>query len=289
VSSRPGLVARAVGALVAAILLAGCQGGLTARQGRPDRGLTFRSPIEPVEQEIASPADIRSVLAARSQPVRGLRARLEILVGEGGRRNPRQRFQALAYVDPPGFMRVRAQQNGASVFDLLVDGGNATAVVVPERVVYRGSVRELERAPQATLGIAPSLLFETLDVEAVLARRLQRETPEMERRPDGIYLWFAGGQARSVDEIVCRTSDLLVERVTRWQGRRKLGEVRFWAYERVGGQAIVPVEFAIENAAGGAVLVRLSDVRLNEPRTPQLASIDVPQGFAEHDFSEPLR
>ena len=198
--------------LLAALVLGGCRGGLTARHGRPDRGLTFRSPLEPLKEQVHSAAEIRQVLAQRSRPVRGLKARLEILAGEGGRRNPRQRFDALAYIDPPDFVRIRANQGGTVVFDLLVDGENATAVVVPERVVYRGGVRELERSPQATLGLAVSLLFETIDIEASLAERLRRESPNIERRRDFLHLWFPSGTRNRSEEIVLRGADLLVVR-----------------------------------------------------------------------------
>lgn len=269
-----------------AVVLGGCR-GFTARMGKPDRGMTFRSPLPPVKVKAASAEDIRKVLTQRSQPVRGLKARVEITVGEGGRRNPRQRFDAFAYVDPPDFLRVRAQQGGTTVFDVLVDGHNATAVIVPERLVLRGSTVELNRSPQATLGIAPALLFEAINVEAALAGRLQRQQCEISMGAEKIILWFANGNV--AEEFVLRRQDLLVERLTQWRGRRKMGEVRFWAYENYPSWGCVASEFVIENAAGGAALFRLTDVRLGEERTPQLVAMEIPEGFEVKPLIEGMR
>lgn len=267
-------------ALLAIILLAGsgCQ-GLTAKQGRPDRGLVFRSPLSPLKRQVETVEDVRKILAERAQPVHGLKARLEIIVGAAGRRNPKQRFDAMAYVDPPNFLRIRANQNGAVVFDLLVDNDEATVVIVPERLAIRGSLRELNRAPRITGGIRPADLFDALNIESRLVELLRREEPQMASTRDTLQLWFAGADRRSATEIELRRSDLLTQRLTRWQGRRKMGEVRFWAYDHVDQRVLVPTTFALENADGGALLVNLSDVKLNEPRTPQLATIDIPEGF----------
>lgn len=269
-----------------AAMLGGCR-GFTARMGKPDRGMTFRSPLQPVKVKAISAEWIRKILAQRSQHVQGLKARVEITVGEGGRRNPRQRFDAFAYVDPPHFLRVRAQQSGTTIFDVLVDGHNATAVIVPERLVLRGSTVELNRSPQATLGIAPALLFEAVNVEAALADRLLRQDCEIRVGAEKIHLWFANGNV--AEEFVLRRQDLLVERLTQWRGRRKAGEVRFWAYENYPSWGCVATEFVIENAAGGAALFRLTDVHLGEELTPQLAAMQIPEGFEVKPLIEEMR
>ncbi len=271
--------------LLVALFFAACQGPLTARHGRPDRGLSFRSPLEPVSPPIQSAADVRRVLAGRSKPVRGLKTRLEIILGESGRRNPRQRLEALAYVDPPYFMRLRASQNGAVVFDLLVDGNDATAVIVPERTALRGSLRSLERDTRFTGGLAPSLIFEIVNVESLLAAKLKREDVHFEMGREGISLVVRGARAGEVEQYVLRRADLLVQRVTRWQGRRKVGEIRIWAYEKTAEGVLIATDFVIENALGGAALVRLKDLRLNEPRTPALASLEIPAGFDVRELS----
>ena len=270
-----------------ALLLVGCHQGFNSRMGKPDRGLTFRSPLAPHEGTIASPEEIRSILARRSRPVQGLRARLEILVGESGRHKPRQRFEALAYIDPPDFLRVRASQNGSTVFDLLIDGQRAQAIIVPERMALLGSTRELNESPQATLGVPPALLFEAVNVEATLVEKLGREKCDWTAERGGYRLRFA--TAKGYEEFVLRREDLLVQRIAQWVGRKKAGEVRFWAYETLPSQGLIATEFAVENAAGGAALFRLSDVRLNEPRTPALATLEIPAEFQQHTLRRTSR
>lgn len=284
--SRVSHVARSVFAFVmVALFLGGCQGPLTARHGRPDRGFSFRSPLEPINVPIRSPETVRRVLAQRSRPVQGLKARLEILMGEGARRNPRQRLEALVYVDPPDFMRLRASQNGAVVLDLLVDGDDATALVVPERMAFRGSLHSLEENTRLTGGLAPSLIFEIVNIESSLAARLRKENVRLELGRETLTLVMRGARASEVEQYVLRSADVLVQRKTRWLGRRKVGEVRFWAYEKMPDGGVVPTDFVIENALGGAALVRMRDLRLNEPRTPALASLEIPPGFEVRDLS----
>ncbi len=264
----------------------GCQGGLSARQGRPDRNMQFHSPLAPVQREIRSPADVRDELAKRAHAVRGLKARAEILIGEGGRRSPRQRFEALAYIDPPDFLRVRASQSGAVMFDLLVKGNQATAVIIPEKTVVRGNLADIARAPELLGGMHPRQLFDTVNIEALLVSWLEQTRPQFKLRSNRIYLSFQETEQNRLREVVLRRQDLLVERMTTWNGRRKEGEVRFWAYEKItDAGSVIPVEFAIENAKGGAVLIRLSNVRLDEPRTPELGTVEIPEGFAERSLS----
>ncbi|MGB9693052.1 MAG: hypothetical protein ACPL7D_12895 [Candidatus Sumerlaeaceae bacterium] len=283
-AKRTRLAASLLWLLFAVALFSGCQ-GLTARQGRPDYDLEFRSPLAPVTGEIRSPHDVRDVLAKRARAIRGLRARAEIFIGRGGRRSPRQRFDALAYVDPPDFLRVRASQSGAGVFDLLVKDGFATAVIIPEKMVVTGPLAELERAPEILGGMAPTQVFDAVDVEALLLRRLESDPAEFYPARDRLHFWFRNERQMREQEFVVRRRDLLVERLTMWQGRRKMGEIRFWAYEQVAdGNSVVPVEFAIENAKGGAFLVRLSEVRLDQPRSPELATIEIPEGFAKQSL-----
>lgn len=255
-------------------------------QGRPDRGLAFRSPLAPLASPPSDVAQVRRLVEERARPVRGLRARMEMLVGASRRNQPRQRFEALAFFDPPTFLRVRAIQNGVAVFDLLVDADRATLVVVPERTVWRGSLRELRQAPRLTAGIAPDVLLRAIDIDNLLTERLRENQPRASFSSDFIELAFDTSHDKEEEQFVLRRSDLLVQRYVRLSGRRRLSEVRYWAYEKMPGGGVYPTQFAVENAAGGAFLVRLNEVRVGEKREARLATIDIPEGFVERSFSE---
>jgi hypothetical protein len=175
---------------------------------------------------------------------------------------------------------MRATQSGATVFDLLVKDQTSTLIVLPDRTVYRGRLLDLERDSRLTAGISPRLLLDVLRIEEILRDRLASGNIAVRTANKGRLTLTADDPHSGETEIfTVRSVDGLVERYRRFRGRRKLFEVRFWSYEDVDG-CVVPTRFAVENAAGGAILVTLSEVQLNQPRTAALETIEVPEGFA---------
>jgi len=263
--------------VLVALLMTGCQ-GLATMQGRPDTGLSFSSPLPPLENPVRDSAALRKVLDSRAKAVRSVRARANIVVGSG--RDARQRFEGLIFVEPGQFLRMRATQSGATVFDLLVKDQTSTLIVLPDRTVYRGRLLDLERDSRLTAGISPRLLLDVPRIEEILRDRFASGNIAVRTANKGRLTLTADDPHSGETEIfTVRSVDGLVERYRRLRGRRKLFEVRFWSYEDVDG-CVVPTRFAVENAAGGAILVTLSEVQLNQPRTAALETVEVPEGFA---------
>jgi hypothetical protein len=211
-------------------------------------------------------------LTARAQQADSVRLQGELIVGAAGRRNPRQRFDLLLFAKPPDFARVRALQNGATFFDVLLRGQNLEVAVVPERTLYRGTLAELRRYPQVLGGLDVRELLDSLFVESALVRKLRRGgEPLFYTGRDHYEIRFAlprGGEER----YRLRQTDLLVDRYQRFLGNRRVAEIRIWRYDLVEGKYLVPTQFAVEATGGASVLLTAQQVTVNEPVTDALQS-----------------
>lgn len=278
-----------VALLVVVVLSAvGCR-GLGRFPGRADERMSFQSPLPALAERHLSLTQIARHLTTRAQQANSVRLQGELIVGAAGRRNPRQRFDLLLFAKPPDFARVRALQNGATFFDVLLRGQSLEVAVVPDRTLYRGSVAELRQYPQVLGGVDVRELLDSLFIESALLRKLWRGgEPLFYASRDHYEIRFAiprGGEER----YQLRKADLLVDRYQRFVSNRRLAEIRFWRYELVEGKYLIPTQIALEGTGGASVLLNAQQVSVNEPVTDALRAPIPSADLQVKSFAEAAR
>jgi hypothetical protein len=248
--------------------------------------MEFQSPLPPVGETNLGLPQIRSKLSERSGNVRTIRANLDIVVGAGGRRNPRQQFQALLFAQPPDFLRVRGNQGGMQAFDILLEKNDVQVVIAPERAYYRGTLTELRANPEILAGVYPGELIDNFVVEQTLLKRLEAYPQALLYSTRDHYEIRFSYSDGSAERYQMRKRDLLVDRYQRFFGNRAVSEIRFWGYDIYDGRFLLPSQFAVDLGGGGAFLIRVTEMRVNEPSTPQIGQMLVPQGFEQRGFSQ---
>lgn len=263
-------------------LLSGCPkggsifGGRRSRQERKE----FRSPIAPVAQGEMSQPEVMAKLGERNSRIESIRASLDLTVGSG---RGSQQFQTSLFIKNPDFLRVRGSQNAGTVFDVLISRGEAQVLVHPERKFYRGTVDQLRAHPEILMGINPQDLVNCFQPEQTLVRNQVRsdfaQAPVFQSTPQNYQMLFVYPSGMT-ERFTLRKSDLLVASCEKLYGQQAQSTVRFWAYDLVDGRYLLPTDFSGEVANGNAAFsARVSELRVNEPMSPQLAQITVPDGF----------
>jgi hypothetical protein len=81
-------------------------------------------------------------------------------------------------------------------------------------------------------------------------------------------------------------TDLLVDKIDRYQGRRLMGSVRFDGYAfypsatgKSKAQHLLPTRFEAQLPNGGVATVEAKDLQPNAPRNTELTIMEVPPDF----------
>lgn len=278
-----------LGALaMAALLLGGCDIFRRARRVQAEPPPPFQSPITEV---IGHPGmtlpQITEALGARQADTRSILGVLTITVGEARSRS-RMQLDANMYFAPPEFLRVRGSADAGTLFDFLMQGDQVQVMVVPEKKVHIGNLAGLRANQNLMGGIQPDDLMYSFLVEQNLYRQLQVPGAAQLREDKDHFVISVTYSTGIREDFSLRMTDLLVDRIDRFQARRLLGSVRFDGYAffpaatgKSKAQHLLPTRFEAQLPNGGVATVETHELQPNAPRTKPLTVMDIPPDFQQ--------
>ena len=273
--------------VLALAVLSGCNIFRRARTVQAEPPPPFQSPItQPVGHPGMTLQEIAQALEKRQADTRSILGTLSITVGEA-RSRTRMQFDAHMYFAPPDFLRVRGSADAGTLFDFLMQGDQVQVMLVPEKKIHTGTVARLRQNPTLMAGIQPDDLMYSFLAEQNLYRSIM-SGGGAQLAEQGDHFEITVPYASGVSEkFRLRVSDLLIDNIERFQGRRNLGHVRFDGYAfyaAPGGktkkaQHLLPSRFEATLPSGASATVEARELEPNAPRNKELSTMDVPPDF----------
>lgn len=275
--------------LLAAMLLCGCDIFRRARRVQAEPPPPFQSPItEVIGRPGMTLPEIVSTLAERRADTRSILGGMSLVVGEA-RSRTRMQVEADMYFAPPEMLRVRGSSDAGTLFDFLLKDGQVTALLVPERKAHVGTVANLRANTSLLAGIQPDDLMYSFLAEQNLYRMLTAgQLPPQLVEVQGGYEITVAYPTGTTEKYRLRGTDLLIDRIERYQGRRLAGSVRFDGYAfypsttgKTTTQHLLPTRFEAQLPNGGVATVIAKTLEPNAPRDEALTIMEIPADYQQ--------
>lgn len=270
---------------MAALMLTGCDIFRRARRVPAEPPPPFQSPVvELVGRPGMTLQDIIGVYRDRATDTRALLGTLSLNVGEA-RSRTRYQVDANMYFAPPDFLRIRGSSNIGTLFDFLLKDGQATVSLPQDKVAHSGSLAQLRSNSTVLAGVQPDDLMSTFLVERNLYHYLTTYSNVTLQENPTHYVASITYPTGVTENYQIRQSDLLVDRVERFSGRRLLGTVRIDGYGYFQNENapetrhLLPTRFEAQLPSGATATVISQTLTPNAPRPEALNTLEVPADF----------
>ena len=259
--------ALAVSALLSLAVLPACKfTALTSLPGDLPAGIMPATFTTPLPQTYANASLGANQIAAELQKrgsVANMKGKMRVYTGTLSAMGT-QSFDMLCGMDrAKQSLRLRASRQYGTLFDLLVANGKFEAVNYAEKTTVAGTVAQLERNPDLTAGIMPTMLFDVIAIQDTLLARLTGGG-RVNVRDRGAYyvIKVRYGVGQAAERFFVRKGDLLVVRYDRYRDYMILPDKMLFSAEYTGYRttgkkaAVLPSGFIISAFRGqvGAIV-----------------------------------
>ena len=275
--------------LLAALMLCGCDIFRRARRVPTEPPPPFQSPItEVVGRPGMTLPEVVKVLEDRRADTRSILGSMSLVVGEA-RSRTRLQVDADMYFAPPDFLRVRGGADSGTLFDFLLKDGQVTTLLVPEKKAHVGTVANLRNNRTLLAGVQPDDLMYSFMAEQNLYRTITAGMqPPQFAEVQGNYEITVVYPTGVSEKYRLRGTDLLIDRIERYQGRRLIGSVRFDGYAfytatsgKSTTQHLLPTRFEAQMPNGGVATVIAKTLEPNAPRDEALTILEIPADYQQ--------